>query len=73
MKKITAILIGAGARGKIYAQYAVDHPEELEIVAVAEPDPAKRNWIGERCKISEERRFSHWEELLAENRWQMQQ
>lgn len=68
MKKITAVLIGAGARGKIYTQYALDHPEELEIVAVAEPNPEKRNRIGERCKIPEERRFSHWEELLAEKK-----
>ena len=37
MNPVTAILIGAGARGQIYARYAQEHPEELRIIAVAEP------------------------------------
>ena len=27
MNPVTAILIGAGARGQIYARYAQEHPE----------------------------------------------
>ena len=42
MKKVTAIIFGYGSRGNSYAQYAIDHPEELEIVAVADPVEAKR-------------------------------
>ena len=41
-KKITAVLLGAGARGGVYARYALDHPDEFQIVAIAEPDTAKR-------------------------------
>ena len=36
VKKLTAIVIGYGNRGATYAGYAVKHPEELEIVAVAD-------------------------------------
>ena len=42
MKKVTAIVLGYGSRGHGYAKYALKHPEELEIVAVAEPVEAKR-------------------------------
>ena len=43
MKKVTAILIGAGLRGGyVYSQYALDHPDEFQVVAVAEPDPERR-------------------------------
>ena len=33
MKKVTAVLLGAGARGTIYARYALEKPKEFEIVA----------------------------------------
>lgn len=36
MKKLRAAIMGFGSRGKSYAEYALKHPEELEIVAVAE-------------------------------------
>ena len=39
MKKVTSILIGAGLRGGyVYSQYALDHSDEFQVVAVAEPD-----------------------------------
>ena len=39
MKKVTSIVIGAGLRGgHVYSQYALDHPDEFQVVAVAEPD-----------------------------------
>ena len=43
-KKISAILCGAGNRGKdIYGVYALQHPEDIEFVAIAEPNPIRRN------------------------------
>src|SRR5690606_37820559 len=41
-KPITAIVVGAGHRGMLYASYALTHPEELEIVGVVEPDDVRR-------------------------------
>lgn len=49
MKKLRAIVLGAGYRGRAYAEYAKDHPDQLEIVGVADPVqaqsiPAKMYW-----------------------------
>ncbi len=35
-RPVTVILVGAGHRGSIYADYAAKFPEELKIVGVAE-------------------------------------
>ena len=49
MKKLRAIVLGAGYRGRAYAEYAAEHPDQLEIVGVADPVqaeviPARRYW-----------------------------
>lgn len=49
MNKIRAIILGAGYRGRAYAEYAKEHPDQLEIVGVADPVqadviPAPRYW-----------------------------
>ena len=47
--KLKAIVLGAGYRGRAYAEYAKAHPDQLEIVGVADPVqaesiPAPRYW-----------------------------
>ncbi|MEC0238304.1 Gfo/Idh/MocA family oxidoreductase [Paenibacillus dokdonensis] len=65
MKKITAVLIGAGDRGaRGYAPYALKNPHELEIVAVADPNAERRDKVMTQHHISQERGFDTWEELL---------
>ena len=49
MNKLCAIVLGAGYRGRAYAEYAKEHPDQLEIVGVADPEraeaiPAPRYW-----------------------------
>ena len=35
MKTVTGVVIGAGDRGRnVYGQYALEHPQELQMVAV---------------------------------------
>ncbi len=42
-KPITAILIGAGWRGRVtYGSYGLKYPDRLKFVAIAEPDSKKR-------------------------------
>ena len=36
MKKLKAVLLGAGNRGQIYCDYALKCPDELEIVSVVD-------------------------------------
>lgn len=49
--KITAVIVGAGHRALLYSQYSLEHPEELEIVGVADPDPVRRARAAEMFKI----------------------
>ncbi|WP_217591838.1 Gfo/Idh/MocA family protein [Cohnella sp. GbtcB17] len=65
MKTVTAAVIGAGGRGREYAQYALDQPGELRITAVAEPDPIRREAFADRHGIDPSMCFDSWEALLA--------
>lgn len=67
MKQITAILIGAGQRGKdVFAEYARRHPMDIKIVGVAEPDEGKRQEMMDKHGIPADRCFESWEGILKE-------
>ena len=66
---ITAVLIGAGQRGaQVYAEYALTHPNELKIVAVAESDAARREAFARRHKIERGFVFDDWKPLLEKGK-----
>ena len=60
---ITAVLVGLGHRGVGYATYADSHPDELQIVGVAEPDEVRRSRYAERFGVPLENCFETAEEL----------
>ena len=66
MKKLTAVVIGYGGRGSTYARYAMEHPEELDIVGVAEPNPIRRETAQKRHNIPGNRLYLTWEDLAAQ-------
>jgi predicted dehydrogenase len=68
MKPVTAVLIGAGDRGAIYAAYALRHPERLRVVALAEPVEKRRTRIARLHGMPEGNVFRSWEELLGRPR-----
>jgi len=63
-RPITAIIVGAGHRSLLYASYALEHPEELKIVGVVEPDAIRRNETCKKFSIAEENAFESVDELL---------
>lgn len=66
-KPLTALLIGAGQRGAdSYAPYALAHPDQIQFVAVAEPDVDRRESFREQHKISSEMCFETWEDALTQ-------
>lgn len=66
MKKVTAILLGAGHRGAdAYATYALKFPNELQFVGVAEPRKDRRDEFALAHKISAENCVADWKELLS--------
>jgi predicted dehydrogenase len=63
---IQAVLIGAGQRGMdAYGSYALLHPDQIQFVAVAEPDPARRARFAAEHDIPLEHQFGNWEPLLS--------
>ncbi|OZQ67320.1 oxidoreductase [Paenibacillus sp. VTT E-133280] len=65
MKKVTVALIGAGLRGINYSEYAIQHPDELQVVAVAEPNAKRRNKFKARHKLADDMCFTHWDYFFA--------
>ncbi len=63
-RPLTAIVIGAGARGNVYSSYAQKFPEELQIVGVAEPIPYRNERMAQAYGIKDEHRFVTWEHVF---------
>ncbi len=67
---IRAALVGAGERGmNCYAPYALTHPDEIQFVAVAEPDTTKRDLFSRKYEIPRDMQFVTWEDLLIRDRF----
>lgn len=64
MKKLKAILIGAGSRGIGYTDIMAELPDKFEVVAVAEPIENRREYIKNKHNINEEFCFDDWKPLL---------
>ncbi len=69
MKKIRAIVVGAGFRAQIYASYAKLHPDKLEIVGVAEPNPNRRDEMKRLYDLDDSRIFINASELAKEEKF----
>ncbi|MHA2156163.1 MAG: Gfo/Idh/MocA family protein [Candidatus Hodarchaeales archaeon] len=66
-KTVTAVIIGAGNRGKdVYGQYAQIYPDEIKIIAVAEPNEIRRREFASQHNLQADRIYESWETLLAE-------
>jgi len=61
-----AILIGAGQRGHhIYGRWALDHPDRLRMVAVADPRPDRLDRFADAHGIPASHRFGNPDTLLS--------
>jgi len=63
-KPVTAITLGAGARGNTYGNYAIRFPDQLNIVGVAEPIVIRNERYAKKHNISEDNRFVTWEHVF---------
>jgi hypothetical protein len=64
MKPVTAITLGAGARGNTYGNFAVNFPEMLKIVGVAEPNIIRKARYSQKHTIDERNQFDTWEDVF---------
>ena len=69
MKKLSAIVVGAGNRAKVYSSHALDFPNELEIVGVVDPNPARVELFKDRYSICEENCYLSLDEFLKRDKF----
>lgn len=61
---VLIVAIGAGNRMRTYMHYVEQHPEEVRLAAVVEPDKVRRDYIADRYGIPEDMRFADYHDLF---------
>lgn len=67
-KPITAVIVGGGHRAFIYADYALEHPDEMKIVGIAEPNKIRVDEAIKKYGIPKENCFNDADELASVGR-----
>ena len=66
---ITAILLGAGDRGKgVFGEWALQNKDKLKFVAIAEPNDNRREAFAYEHNIPPENKFRTWEDALEQGK-----
>ena len=65
MKKIKIAVVGYGNRGQVYADYSLEEPQEVEVVAVVDCNVYKLELAKERYGLTDRQVFSSYKEFLA--------
>ena len=66
---LKAVIVGAGHRALIYASYAKQYPDELQIVGVADPIEGRRELVARLYNLPPERCYSTADALAAQPRF----
>ncbi len=66
MKPLSAIIIGAGDRGTIYARFMSQMPDKFQVVGVADPQKAHCDRVKEICNLPETACYDSWETILSQ-------
>jgi predicted dehydrogenase len=67
-RPVTAVVVGAGGRGRTYSLFALEHPDRLRIVGTAEPNDWNRQFMAETHDLPTENVFTDWRDLAARPR-----
>jgi predicted dehydrogenase len=62
---LNAVIVGAGHRSLAYASYAKTHPDQLQIVGVADPRDLRRQYAAQLYDLPPERCFRTAEEVAS--------
>ncbi len=65
---VTMAVLGAGARGSVFAGFAEQFPGRARVVAVADPRTDRRDTLADRLGVPADRRLSDWRDLAASER-----
>ncbi|NSW51472.1 MAG: Gfo/Idh/MocA family oxidoreductase [Anaerolineae bacterium] len=69
MDSVKVIVAGAGSRGAGYSQYALEHPDQMTVVGVAEPRDYFREKMAAEHNIPSDNVFSDWREMAAREKF----
>nr|XP_031863753.1 uncharacterized protein CI109_001005 [Kwoniella shandongensis]KAA5530825.1 hypothetical protein CI109_001005 [Kwoniella shandongensis] len=61
---VSAIVVGAGMRGKVYATYALQYPDLIKITAVADLSRFRRKQMAKAHGIPEDMMFERWQDVM---------
>ena len=64
-KKLRAIMIGTGNRGTNYATTAKEECPEFEMVAIADPNPTRRDYVQKLFELPDEACYDDYREILS--------
>ncbi len=64
MKSISVVVVGFGDRAAAYTKYALVHPERLQVRAVIDPNPFRRQLAKEMFSLSDDALYSDMAECL---------
>jgi predicted dehydrogenase len=65
LEPATVVGVGAGHRTFEYCRYALDHPDRMKVVAIAEPDAIRRRRFAEVHGIPSAMQFESYEQLAS--------
>ena len=68
-KQVTAIVIGAGNRGRLYARYAQKFPEHLKIVGVSDINENRRKDMAKKHNIPAENCFGDYNDVFLREKF----
>ena len=69
MSSVKVIIAGGGARGYTYASFALEHPDRMKVIGVAEPRREYREKLVRAHNIPEENVFTDWKEMASRGRF----
>ena len=64
MKKLKAVLVGAGNRGQAYCDYSLIEKDELEIIAVVDPNPLRLEECKTKYSVADDKLFADLDDFL---------
>jgi len=64
-RTVSFIVLGAGNRGNVYAQYAIENPQLAKVVGIVEPSAYRmKQFVKKHPHISAENQFKDWREMI---------
>ncbi len=63
-RPVRAITLGAGARGTVYGDFAIEYPDQLQIVAVSDPNQLRTERYARKHDIAQDNCYADWTEVF---------